>query len=254
MDKTDLCTISRNIVTRTRSPTKMRTFASSNMLFLVCLFLLLGRTESLNMTVQVTVSPIFGFNLPICSYPFLQAFQSNLTAWVLQATTPTIPDFTLEGGLVLVFRAPAFRRRLRSVAVVTSKSSSTSVSSLKSSAICTSAGCMVNWVNGRCNMCGASRRLATNETSYNNTIDNSTAVDDLDSTRELYNVDFNLLGSTASNYLQNAAQLYLWSHLGNAGGCLGFPTLLSVQVQYLVNQTFNPSLFQSLQQLLDSLL
>lgn len=54
--------------------------------------------------------PYFSFSLPVCSINFLQNFQTAMSTWVTEATTPTIPDFNLEGRLVLVYRNTPTRR------------------------------------------------------------------------------------------------------------------------------------------------
>ncbi len=243
----------------------MRTGNVRNMMYQAVGMLLLmnGSARALNMTVQVTVTPFFSlFGYPTCSVAFMEEFQVVLTALVILATTPTIPDFTLEGGLLLVYRNTGQRRRaLRAsgkadkgatvsteeegendeMATIDEKRELTTTTTLPKQ--CSSAGCLLNYVNGKCLLCSSSRRLVQS---------NSTEMeDDRDiRQRELYSVNFATLGSTASSYVQKNAQAFVASHPADAQNCLGPPLLLSVNVAYLVGQTFNPTAFPNLFDLL----
>jgi hypothetical protein len=190
------------------------------------IFMLYPRAHSLNMTVQVTLTPEVLLFHPVCSVAFLDLFQPLLTLWVTEATTPFIADFTMQQGFVLTYYNPSRRRLLR----VGGNEDDSRLLTSGPCSTCTSAGCFTYCGKAGCDFCGNSRRLAAFESKLP---DNEEKKEN--GQRELDSFNFGALGVSVSAAVEGQVISFLLSQIVDILGCLGDPLLLTTNVTFSIS-------------------
>ncbi len=200
------------------------TMMQSRNRFIIALLLAFACQSKAFVTIAVELDPYFTSTPPACSSTFVSNFESNLTAWVLNATKTIsfLSDLKVPGGFHLSYQNPV-TRRLHSFRRIKTTTTLTPTSCSK----CTSAGCTLSCALGVCDLCAGSRRVLGDVTSEH-TNDEGRVRDE----RALTTADWTSVGTYVSNAVEPQIISYATAY---SHGCLGDFNLLKVGVTFLSN-------------------
>lgn len=209
-----------------------------NCLIITLLLCLLHRSKAF-VTVVVELDPHYTSTTPpACSPTFVANFESNLTAWVMNATRSIslLSDFTVPGGFHLTYQNTA-RRQLQDSRELTL----TRATNAGTCTRCTSASCKLSCGIGVCNLCAGSRRR-TEESSELETGDELEATGERPGGRML-TADWSTVGVYVSNAVE--PQIIYYAAV-NAGDCLGNYNVLGVNVTFVSNVVLDATMDSAL--------
>jgi hypothetical protein len=185
-------------------------------------------------TIIVELDPYITSTPPACSASFVTNFESNLTAWVLNATHTIsfLTDFSVPGGFHLSYQNTVTRRQLEEQEkdVGFRRLKTTTSSNSETCNRCTSVGCTLSCGLGTCNLCAGSRRRLLEEADTFS--EETTNEKDLhvENRRQLTTADWSTVGTYVSNAIEPQIIYFASAY---SGGCLGDYNLLGVNVTFV---------------------